>query len=261
MADETVGVVLEDGAVAGEVAALARRMRSANGPLMRLLNKLGGKVEDRLDLLPLPLREGIDGLAVRLLEQSYRAAAKIGEARIVPKADDRVHRLAAIASGAAGGAAGLGSAVIELPATVTLIFGAMQKVAGAHGYDPASEEVRLICLEILGSGGPGKADDGVNTTFFGARLGLSGTTLAAVIARIAPRFGVVIGQKLAAQAVPIIGAAAGAGVNYLFMDYYQDMARVRFGLKRLADTHGEDPVLTAFRAEMARAVASPPVKG
>jgi hypothetical protein len=38
------------------------------------------------------------------------------------------------------------------------------------------------------------------------------------------------------------------------------MARVRFGLKRLAETHGEEPVLTAFRAEMARAVAATPAK-
>jgi hypothetical protein len=31
------------------------------------------------------------------------------------------------------------------------------------------------------------------------------------------------------------------------MSYYQDMAHVRFGLKRLADTHGEAEVLAQFR--------------
>lgn len=240
-----------------EIAALADRMRRANGPLMRTMNKLGGQVEDRLQLLPVQIREGMTTLAAGLLVQVYTAAARIGGSRVVPKADGRLHRLAAIASGAAGGAAGLGSAMIELPATVTLIFGAMQKVAAEEGFDPASEDVRAVCLDVLGSGGPGRADDGVNTTFFGARLGLSGAALNALIARVAPRFGLMLGQKLASQMVPILGAAAGAGVNYMFMEYFQEMARVRFVLKRLALVHGDDAILSAFRAETARIVSDP----
>jgi hypothetical protein len=237
-----------------EVARLAQRMSQANGPLMRGINMLGGQVEDRLHLLPVQIRDGLTTLSAGLLEQVYHAAATIGGSRIVPKADSRLHRLAAVASGAMGGAAGLGSALVELPATVTLIFGAMQKVAAEEGFDATSPEVRAICLDILGSGGPGTADDGVNTAFFGARLGLSGAALHALIARVAPRFGLMLGQKLVSQAVPVLGAAAGAGVNYLFIRYFQDMARVRFALKRLAVEHGDDAVLTAFRAETARRI-------
>lgn len=244
-------------AAQAEVAALAGRLDRANGPLMRILNTLGGQVEDRLNLLPVQIRDGLTTLSAGLLEQGYHAAARIGASRVVPKTDGRLHRLAAIASGAAGGAAGLGSALVELPATVTLIFGAMQKVASEEGFDPASGEVRMVCLDVLGSGGPGKADDGVNTAFFGARVGLSGAALHALIARVAPRFGLLLGQKLASQTVPILGAAAGAGVNYLFIRYFEDMARVRFALKRLARDHGEDAVLTAFRAETARRIDPP----
>jgi len=247
---------LPDGASA-EVAALAKRMRKANGPLMRVLNRVGGKVEERLEVLPVQLREGLSKTAASILEQVYTAAARVGSTRVVPKADSRLHRLAAVASGAAGGAAGLGSAVVELPATVALIFGAMQKVAAEEGFDPASEEVRLICLDILGSGGPGSADDGVNTAYFGARLGLSGSAIHAVIARVAPKFATLMGQKLASQTVPLLGAVAGASVNYVFMDYFQAMARVRFGLIRLARKHGEEAVITAFRAEIAPLVKGP----
>lgn len=242
---------------ASEVAALVRVMQRANGPFMRVLNKLGGQVEDRMELLPVPIRDSMTTLTAGILEQVYRAAATVGGHRAMPRADARLHRLAAVASGAAGGAAGLGSALVELPATVALIFGAMQKVAGETGFDPASDEVRLICLEAFGSGGPGRADDGVDTAFLGARLGLSGAAIHAVIARVAPRFATLLGQKLASQTVPILGAAAGAGVNYLFMDYFQAMARVRFGLRRLALDHGEDPVRAAFRAEIARSVSPP----
>ncbi|MCR8726629.1 EcsC family protein [Frigidibacter sp. ROC022] len=246
---------------AAEVAALARAMQRANGPFMRFLNSLGGKVEDRLDLLPVQVRDGLTTMTAGILEQVYRAAAVVAGHRAVPKADARLHRMAAMVSGAAGGAAGLGSALVELPATVALIFGAMQKAAGEEGFDPASEEVRVICLDILGSGGPGAADDGVNTGFLGARLGLSGSAIHAVIARVAPRFATMLGQKLASQTVPILGAAAGAGVNFMFMDYFQAMARVRFGLRRLALEHGEEPVREAFSAEIARSVTAPDPAG
>ena len=253
IADGEIGTLPAE-AVA-EVAALAKRLQNANGPLMRVLNRIGAKVESGADILPAGIRDGLAGVAVTLLEQAYAGAARIGSARFVPRTDPRVHRLAAVASGAMGGAGGIASALVELPATVGLIFGAMQKVAAQEGFEPTSDEVRLTCLEILGSGGPGTADDGIDTTFFGARLGLSGSSINAVIARVAPRFATLLGQKLASQAVPLIGAAAGAGVNYLFLRHFEDLARVRFGLKRLALQHGDQAVLTAFRAETARQVA------
>jgi hypothetical protein len=252
------GEVVDAPACAAEVAVLAAKMRAANGPLMRFLTRMGGSIEDRMRLLPAPLRESLGALTERLLSDTYLAAAGIGALPVVPRAGRRMHRAVATLSGAAGGAAGLGSAVLELPGTVALIFGAMQKAAAEHGYDPASEEVRKICLDILGSGGPGAWDDGVNASFVGARLSLSGTALHAIVARVAPRFGVVLGQKLASQMVPVLGAAAGAGVNYVFMDHYQQMAQVRFGLKRLAETHGEAAVVGAFRVAMARQVNPPP---
>jgi len=43
-----------------------------------------------------------------------------------------------------------------------------------------------------------------------------------------------MGQKLASQAVPVLGAVAGATTNYVFSGYYQKMAQVHFGLRRLA---------------------------
>jgi hypothetical protein len=44
----------------------------------------------------------------------------------------------------------------------------------------------------------------------------------------------VLGQKLAAQTVPVLGAVAGAATNYAYTSYYQEMAHVHFGLRKLA---------------------------
>ena len=237
-------------AATASVAALALRAQKANGPLMQALNSFGGRVESWAARLPKPARDTLDGGAEKLLVTLYHGAA--GAQKALPDMGAWGHRFAAAASGAAGGAAGLASAVVELPATVMLMFGAMQKAAAENGFDPASEAVRLTCLDIFGSGGPGSGDDGVNTTFLGSRLSLNGTTLQAIIRRVAPVFSTMLGKSLASKAVPIIGAVAGAGVNYAFTDYYQEIARIRFGLQRLAQEHGEERIRQAFRAEMAR---------
>ena len=65
------------------------------------------------------------------------------------------------------------------------------------------------------------------------------------VARVSPRLATVLGQKLAAQTVPVLGAVAGAATNYAYTSYYQEMAHVHFGLRRLAvdaDTPLEDLV-------------------
>lgn len=231
-----------------EIAALVARAARANGPVIRALNSVGGSLESRAGALPVKLRGALDAGMAGLLEGAYRAAGAVGAIPQVPAASDWTHRVVAAAGGVLGGMGGIGSAMIELPATITLIFGAMQRAASREGFDPASQEVRLLCLDIFGSGGPGRADDGVNTAYLGTRLSVNGVTLQALILQVAPGVAVVLGRKLAGQAVPVLGAAAGAGINYAYMGYYEEMARVRFALKRLAAAHGEDPVLAAWRA-------------
>ena len=45
-------------------------------------------------------------------------------------------------------------------------------------------------------------------------------------------------QLSAAQTVPVLGAVAGATINYHFTRYYQEIARVHFGLLRLSQETG-----------------------
>jgi len=66
------------------------------------------------------------------------------------------------------------------------------------------------------------------------------------IAQIASRFGVVVTQKLAAQAVPVIGALGGAAVNYAFIDHFQEVARAHFVVRRLERRYGKSAVRAAY---------------
>jgi hypothetical protein len=211
-----------------------------------------------MKVLPKPVRDQIDRGAQAALVRAYDMAAKTrtSEGRFAAFANfvtgDRAHKALAAFSGAVGGVGGLPTALAELPLAVTIIFRAVQGVAEAHGEDPLSEATRLECVRVFGAGGAAsKSDDAVNTSFLGARLSLSGTAINRLVARVAPRFGAVFGQKLAGQAVPILGAAAGAGTNWAFIDYYVEMAHVHFGLRQLARKHGEEAVLEHFHKVLA----------
>ncbi len=247
-----------DKAVTAEIAALAERQARAGGALMRLVNLAGDRVESSMKMLPESARKRIEASARIALSRSYDLASQsrgsgTGAAFLEARfGSDRAHRVMATLSGALGGIGGLTTALAELPLATTMIFRAVQGVAAAHGEDPLSEETRTECLRVFGAGGPGDGDDGIDTAFLGARLGLSGVAVNRLIAKVAPRFATVLGQKLAGQAVPILGAAAGAGTNFAFIDYYVEVAHVHFGLRRLARTHGEAQVLEAFHAALER---------
>ena len=55
---------------------------------------------------------------------------------------------------------------------------------------------------------------------------------------ISSRFEVAVSEKVAAQAVPAIGAAGGAAINLIFMSHYQEMARGHFVVRRLERKYG-----------------------
>ncbi len=235
-----------------QVKDLAMRQKKANGVLMKAVNFVGGQVEDTLKLLPKGARAQIDDAARTALQKSYDVAATSRSGRLTGKVQsDAGHKVLTTLSGALGGLGGLPTALAELPVATTMIFRAVQGVAEHYGEDPTTAETRLECLAVFGAGGPGDADDGVDTSFIGARLGLTGAAVQGLISKVAPRFATILSQKLATQAVPVLGAAAGAGTNYAFTGYYVEMAHVHFGLRQLARAHGEDQVLDAFHAELA----------
>jgi hypothetical protein len=238
-----------------EIAGFALRRARADGPVIKALNRLGGGIEARYATLPPAARRALEQGLGEMLEQVYRAAAFAARHPKMPETGNWAHGVAVAAGGALGGVGGIGTALVELPATVALLFGAMQKIAGEYGFDPAADEVRLTCLDIFGSGGPGMADDGVNTAFLGARLTLSGSGVQALVRQVAPAFAAVIGRKLAGQVVPVMGAAAGAGINLAYLSYYRDMAHIRFGLQRLALRHGIEPIRAQYEADVARLIA------
>lgn len=70
--------------------------------------------------------------------------------------------------------------------------------------------------------------------------------LVRLIAQISARFGVVVTQKAAAQAIPVIGALGGAAINYAFVEHFQTIARGHFTVRRLERFYGEELVRATY---------------
>ncbi|MEA5161843.1 EcsC family protein [Cereibacter johrii] len=228
-----------------EIAALALRFDRAHGPLMSLMNRLGGSVEERMALLPAPVLRQIEAVTRRALEQSHRFAAA---GRAAPDLGRRGAPALVALTGAAGGAGGIATSIAELPVTITVIMHAIRGAAEAQGFDPDDPAIRVECLRIFGAGSPLQRDDGVNTSFIGARIAMSGAAVSKVVASVAPKLATALGQKLMAQAVPVLGAVAGAALNTAYLSYYREIAEIRFALLRLAQTHGPERVLSEFQS-------------
>ena len=218
--------------VDAQLDALARRYKAAGGLGINVLNLIGGSADGLLDRLPTAIRRNLEAATVGALNQAMRAAHS--SRSLVPDQKSWLNQVVTTAMGAAGGAGGLPTALAELPVTTTLLLRVIQGVAVEHGFDPEAENVQFDCVQVFAAAGPLSGDDGADLGFLSARIALSGKAMQAVIHRVAPKLAIVLGQKLAAQAVPVLGAVAGAATNYAYTSYYEDIAHVHFGLRRLA---------------------------
>ncbi len=191
-----------------ELDALAARYRGAGGVGIQVLNMIGGQAEQLLDKLPEAVRANLDGATQKALTLSMKAAHR--SRGVIGDQPGWLTTTVTTAMGAAGGFGGLPSALAELPVTTTILLRAIQGVAAEQGFDPAAENVQFDCIRVFASAGPLDHDDGADTAFLTTRLTMNGATVQASIAKVAPRLAHVLGQKLAAQTVPVLGAMAGA---------------------------------------------------
>ncbi len=230
--------------------------------LVRLADSLGAPVEWALKLLERRLPGG-GALLHSSVEKALMAAARLAVRSLdggrtgTRRAGERWHRRAAAVSGAVGGALGAPGLAVELPVTTTLILRAIADVAREEGEDLTRLEARLACLEVFALGGRSSSDDAAESAYFAIRLALArtvrritgggmGETVGRLVVRIAPRFEIAVGEKLAAQAAPVIGALGGAAINVAFTRHFQRIARAHFTVRRLERVYGEDPVRRAY---------------
>ena len=181
------------------------------------------------------------------------------------KSRDWLHKILVVGTGTAGGAVGLAALPVELPLSTCVILRSIADIARAEGHDVSLLEVRLACLEVFALGGRSSRDDAAETGYWAVRTALTrqvadaaayiaergiadknAPAIVRLVAKIAPRFSVVVTEEAAAKAAPVLGALSGGAINYLFIVHYQDMASGHFVVKRLEKTYGPELVRKTY---------------
>jgi len=263
----------------------AREILEHHGIADRLTRAIGTPISASMRLLPSSVQGLIQAAVDRSLTKALDGAIHTlspADAEQGPRL--RRNQWMAGLVGAAGGAFGPAALAAELPVSTILILRSVADIARSQGEDLEKLETRLACLEVfaLDSGGPaskssGKAtaggktpadvtEDATEIGYFAVRAAMakqvagatkylasatvidhSAPPLVRFISEIGKRFGVVVGQKVAAQAVPVIGAIGGALINSYFIDHYQDLARAHFTIRRLERKYGTLVVQRIYR--------------
>lgn len=229
---ELLGKPISDDLVDERLSALADQYNNAGRPVIQLLNLVGAKADAMIDGLPEGMRDNL----VAGTEHALQLAMKLAEGSrgVIGDQPGWLTTTVSTAMGAAGGFGGLASAMAELPVTTTVFLHGIQSVAVEHGFDPKERGVQFDCVQVFAAAGPLEHDDDADLSYLTTRMLVTGPALQALIGRVAPRLAAVLGQKLAAQTVPVLGAVAGAATNYAYANYYREMAKVHFGLRRLS---------------------------
>jgi hypothetical protein len=256
----TLPMSREDAAALAEAVCLLERTSLA----ARLTNMLGRQIELAGTIVPERVRNVVSHAAMSALETALVAALRSlehGPRHYRRPASPRLHKVLAAASGAVGGAFGLALLPLELPISTTLMLRSIADVGREEGEDLARPEAALACMQVFALGGRTRGDDYVEGGYFAVRGLLANSiseatryllergtaeegapVLVRLIGQIAARFGIVVGEKVAAQAVPVLGALGAAGVNYAFIDHFQALARGHFIVRRLERSYGAEVV-------------------
>jgi hypothetical protein len=244
----------------------AKALLENPGIAAKVSNFVGTPIEKVLKRLPESMTATVNEITRKSIEKALDIALLTMDKDRQGSSSNWWHKLAVVASGAGGGAFGLPALALELPVSTTIMLRSIADIARSEGEDLRCPDARLQCVQVLALGGTSKGDDATESGYFAARAALAksiseaaahltkkGLThhgapaLVRLISQVATRFSIVVSEKAAAQAVPVVGAFGGAAINSLFIDHFQDMGRGHFIVRRLERLHGQEEVRRLYQ--------------
>jgi hypothetical protein len=234
---------------------------------IRAANVIGAPLERGIARLPAGWRDSILSASRAALDRAADVALWSVDASRRRRANELLHKVAVAGTGAVGGAFGLSALALELPLSTTVMLRSIADIANAEGEDLRAPDAKLACLSVFTLGGRTASDDAGDSAYYIARVSLARAVSEAaqhlmskhtvkggappllhLMQRIAGRFSLQVSEKFAAQALPVIGAAGGAWLNWLFIDHYQQMARGHFTIRRLERLYSTELIESRYRA-------------
>lgn len=257
---------------AADLEDLYRAVRLLEQPGLagKLADMAGRPVRGFLDRLPVVVNDKLRAIVSDAMLQCLKVAISTIDTESTSQASRWLPKLMTGITGGLSGLIGLPALAVELPVTTTVMLRSIAEIARSEGENLRSARTKLACLEVFALGGRGlRADTDISyystRTILAQAMREAATLLvergvaeqtAPVMMRlvntIATRYGLVVSEKLAAGAIPIIGALGGATVNMAFMDYFQNLARGHFIIRRLERKYGGGPVQSGYVKSLGR---------
>ncbi|MHB8057267.1 MAG: EcsC family protein [Desulfuromonadaceae bacterium] len=239
----------------------AKKLLENPGIAAKVSNFIGSPIEKGLKRLPESMSATVNEITRKSIEKALDIALLTMGKDVRESPSNWWHKLAVGTTGATGGLFGLPGLAIELPISTTIMLRSIADIARSEGEDLSCPVAKLQCVQVLALGGKSRSDDGTETGYLAARAALAKSISEAAahltkkglsqhgapaivrfISQIASRFSIVVSEKAAVQAVPVVGAFGGAAINTLFINHFQDMGRGHFIVRRLERLHGQEEV-------------------
>lgn len=258
---------------AADAAALDRAVGrlERNGFVARVAEYTGEPINRAFRLLPRVASDRVNGVVKStILKCLDWAVGSLGDRPAAPS--NWLSTAMAGVAGGVGGAFGLLALPVELPLTTTLILRSIAAIARHHGEDLTDISGRLACIEVFALGGR-RTEGATGVGYYAARallarltadasarlterglVNASAPAMTGLLGEISSRYSLIVSDKLAAEAVPIIGAVGGAAVNVFFMDHFQRIAEGHFTVRQLERRYGVETIQRRY-AELARRLA------
>ncbi|MEF9674244.1 EcsC family protein [Pseudomonas sp. PCH446] len=233
----------------------AKNLLENPGFVAKLTNIIGMPIEVALARLPNSITKRIAGITQSALVKALDAAVftmKDMPGEGLPISGTRPHRR----ERGIGGFFGFAGLSVELPLSTSIMLRSIADIARSHEERIDTDEAKQACLAVFALGGRSAKDDDSETGYYTVRAALakslSDGSILKLIATIAERFSINVGEKAAAQAIPAIGAVGGALINLAFINHFQDMARGHFIVRKLERRYGQEAVQRLYQSLPAR---------
>lgn len=250
----------------------AKALLEKDSAAVKLAAVFGEFAERIVQCFPRSYRRYIEDACLVGLEKSWDFSATTMSAPGFPSDPEDRHRQYAILSGAIGGV-GITTLFAELPVTTVIMMRAIADIAKSEGEDFRQFETRIACLQVFALGGGGNSVEPVDETirytteYYASRnlleqplnestryiakkgaAGMGAPFAVQIVAKIVARYQTWLAARTAAAAVPLAGAAMGAGINIVYLNYLQEKARGHFIVRRLERKYGADIVEQEYAA-------------
>lgn len=250
------------------------------GWAIRNVNKIGNTVETGISYVPEKVLVKVQKITESVLLKIIKAnLLTIQKHKTFKKPSKNTYKSIVTGTGALSGffgsSTGFGTAIFasEVTLTTNFLMRTIMDIARSEGEDIYTLEGQMQCLQVFALGGDSLDDDGMETSYYTTRIALNSTmnnisgaglkmtldslvkgssvlgssTISNLLSKIAARLSLLISEKFLAQAIPIVGAIGGGGLNYVFVDHFQKMATAHFTVRRLERKYGEAEVKSVFQ--------------